>query len=178
MNILKRINNFHLILGIIAILLISCSQKINKNISYNKNNSEYYSITTEWFRFQNPTEDVPYSLFVQYNFEKTELGKKFIISLKFEGYTFPRIKKVTIDLGNYKEGFDLTMKSTFKNEGVRGVSETIFFEVSEIFFEEMLMSDKVFFDVDGSVEYRFFFNKEALNIQDDFYNTILAQEKK
>ncbi len=157
---------------LISFLLVSCSHqiKIVRNDINKKNN--YFTVSTEEFLIRNPSNEIPFTLYAQYNYERKVTGERYVFGIKFLGGFLPRIESVKISIAGYEQKCKLTRFPVGNIEGVKGISETVFFEVPEELVEEIIRTRKAFFEIKGYKKFRFFYPTAAIDVLEKFYDKI------
>ncbi len=165
---------FFLFLVLIG-LLTSCSNNVKivrKDLDPKKG---FYVVSSEEFLMREPTTDIPFRLYAQYNYEKKLKGERFIFGIKFLGGYLPGIQSVKISIDGYKQQCKLTRFPVPDVQGVQGITETVYFVVPEELVEEIIRTKKAYFEIKANRDFRFFFPTYAIDVLKDFYNKVLDE---
>ena len=167
--------NFKLILSVflLALVIAGCSHtvKITKKVKDDK--SDYYTVATDVFYAKPYSNEIPFEIYFQYSYEKDRLGDKFVFAVKFVNYGItPRISTVKLSVDGYEQNCKMDRFPVVQREGVRGVSETVYFRVPREMIEEMIATKKGYLDFDGFRRFRFFIPRDAIDVLSNFYDKV------
>jgi hypothetical protein len=164
-----------LLLGLITVLAVSCAHDV-KIVRKNLDKSgKYFNVSSDEFFIREPSNDIPFKLYAQYNYEKKVTGERFIFGIKFLGGFLPRIESVKISVDGYEQQCMLTRFPVGNVEGVTGISETVFFVVPEELIEEIIRTRKAFFVIKGYKDFRFFYPQTAIDVLQKFYDKVIEE---
>ena len=162
------------ILGLIILLVISgCSHsvKITKKIKSSADN--YYTVATDMFYMKPPSTEIPFEIYSQFTYEKEKFGDKFVFAFKFINYAYtPRIQSVKLSIDGYEEKCKIDRSPVVQREGVKGVSETVFFRVPRPLVEEIIATRKAYIEMEGYHRFSFFIPRDAITVLNDFYDKV------
>ncbi len=165
-----------LLVTVLIFITISCSHEVKivrKDIDKQRN---YFNVSSEEFLIRNPSNDIPFALYAQYNYEKKQSGERYIFGIKFLGGFLPKIESVKISIDGYEQQCQLTRYPVGNVEGVKGISETVFFVVPEELVEEIIRTRKAFFDIKGYKNFRFFYPTSAIDVLAKFYDKVVEYD--
>ena len=165
-----------ILLSIFALSFISCSHNVKIVKKFKDENKKYYVVSSDEFLIREPTSDIPFELYAQYNYEKKKEGERFIFGIKFLGGYLPQIKSVKISIDGYEQNCQLTRFPVGNIEGVKGISETVFFVVPEELIEEIIRTKKAFVVIKGYKDFRFFYPTYAIDVLKKFYDKVVEED--
>jgi hypothetical protein len=162
---------------LIVISFIGCSNSVNiiKKVTNEKDN--YYTVATDMFYLKSPSSEIPFEIYAQYSYEKEKLGDKFVFALKFINYGYtPRIQSVKLSIDGYEQNCKIDRSPVVQAEGVKGVSETVFFRVPRPLVEEIIATRKAYIDMEGYHRFSFFIPRDAIDVLSKFYDKVEQQD--
>jgi hypothetical protein len=171
---MKIVKNTSPILVFLILLIFSgCSHSVKITKKMKNNADNYYTVATDMFYLKPPSNEIPFEIYAQYTYEKDKLGDKFVFALKFINYGYiPRIQSVKLSIDGYEQNCTIDRRPVIQAEGVKGVSETVFFRVPRPLVEEIIATRKAYIDMEGYHRFNFFIPRDAIDVLGNFYDKV------
>ncbi len=160
---------------LLLVFAVSCSNEVKIVRKDLGKDGKYFRVSSDEFLIRNPSSDIPFELYAQYNYEKKLEGERFVFGIKFLGGYLPGISSVKISIDGYEQKCKLTRFPVGNIEGVKGISETVFFVVPEELVEEIIRTKKAFFVIKGNRDFRFYFPTYAIEVLEKFYDKVIDE---
>ncbi len=167
--------NYKMIFSVLLFGLVfsGCSHTVRITKKIKDSKSDYYTVTSDMFYAKPYSNEIPFEIYFQYSYEKEKLGDKFVFAVKFVNYTTtPRISSVKLSVDGYEQNCKMDRFPVVQQEGVRGVSETVFFRVPRELIEEMIATNKGYLDMEGFRRFSFFIPRDAIAVLSNFYDKV------
>ncbi len=159
--------------AILLFFLSGCSHTVRITKKVKDDKSNYYTVTSDMFYAKPSSSEIPFEIYFQYSYEKEKLGDKFVFAIKFLNFRMtPRITSIKLSVDGYEQKCKMDRFPVVKAEGVRGVSETVYFRVPRELVEEMIATKKGYLDMEGYKRFTFFIPRDAIEVLSNFYDKV------